>query len=74
MAIWFDQSLKFFFYIKSIHKSKIDSCYKYLKEKWSESEHESSVLSVQIKKWCKNWKEKYYLFILIYKLKDVYIF
>lgn len=48
--------------------------YKYLEEKRSESEHESSVLSVQIKKWCKNWKEKYYLFILIYKLKDVYIF
>lgn len=47
--------------------------YKYLEEKRSESEYESSVLLVQIKKWCKNWKEKY-LFILIYKLKDVYIF
>lgn len=49
----------------------IASC-KYLEEEKSESEHELSVSANQ-KVVQKLIKEKY-LFILIYKLKDVYIF
>lgn len=53
--------------------------YKYLEEKRSESGHESCVLlckskSANQKVMQKLIKKKYYLFILIYKLKNVYIF